>query len=91
MKLFFKPECFEPVNLGNPAPINMKDLAIEIIKLTKSQSKITYFPLPSDDPYTRIPDITRATNQLGWSPIVNRTDGLERTIRYFASELNIIL
>ena len=90
-KLFFKPECFEPVNLGNPAPINMKDLATEIIKLTKSQSKVVNLPLPSDDPLTRIPDITKARNQLGWAPIVDRKEGLERTIKYFASELNIAI
>jgi UDP-glucuronate decarboxylase len=90
-KLFFKPECFEPVNLGNPAPINMKDLATEIIKLTKSQSKVVNLPLPSDDPLTRIPDITKARSQLGWAPIVDRKEGLERTIKYFASELNIAI
>lgn len=87
IKLFFKPNCFDPVNLGNPSPINMKNLAKEIINLTESKSKIIYLPLPSDDPVTRIPDISRAENVLGWSPNIDRKEGLERTIKYFAGEL----
>jgi len=87
IKLFFKPNCFDPVNLGNPSPINMKNLAKEIINLTESKSKIIYLPLPSDDPVTRIPDISRAENVLGWSPNIDRKEGLERTIKYFADEL----
>jgi nucleoside-diphosphate-sugar epimerase len=90
-KLFFKSEVHEPINLGNPSPINMKDLAIEIIKLTKSKSEIIHLPLPSDDPLTRIPDISRAENKLGWSPSVERREGLQRTIKYFADELNVAI
>jgi len=91
VKLFFKSEIFEPVNLGNPSPINMKDLATEVINLTKSKSEIIHLPLPSDDPVTRIPDISRAENELGWSPSVERREGLQRTIKYFADELNITI
>lgn len=65
----------------------MKNLAKEIINLTESKSKIIYLPLPSDDPVTRIPDISRAENVLGWSPNIDRKEGLERTIKYFAGEL----
>lgn len=89
VKLFFKSEICEPINLGNPSPINMKGLATEIINLTKSKSEIIHLALPFDDPVTRIPDISRAENELGWSPSVERSDGLQRTIKYFADELNI--
>lgn len=91
VKLFFKSEIFEPINLGNPAPINMKDLATEVINLTKSQSKIIHLPLPSDDPLTRIPDISKAISKIGWEPTIDRTEGLQRTIKYFADELNIAI
>jgi UDP-glucuronate decarboxylase len=87
VKLFFKLDCFYPINLGNPSPINMKGLATEIIKLTKSKSKIIYLPLPSDDPVTRIPDVSKAKSLLGWAPIIDRNEGLERTIKYFARQL----
>jgi dTDP-glucose 4,6-dehydratase len=69
----------------------MKDLATEIIKLTKSKSEIIHLPLPSDDPVNRIPDISKAINVLGWEPKIERTDGLQRTIKYFADELNIAI
>jgi UDP-glucuronate decarboxylase len=91
VKLFFKSEIFEPINLGNPAPINMKDLATEVINLTKSQSEIIHLPLPSDDPLTRIPDISKAISKIGWEPTIDRTEGLQRTIKYFADELNIVI
>ena len=91
IKLFFKPEIFEPINLGNPSPINMKALATEIIKLTNSKSEIIHLPLPSDDPVTRIPDISRAENELDWMPVIERSEGLQRTIKYFADELKIVI
>ena len=91
VKLFFKSDSFDPINLGNPSPINMKNLAAEIIKLTKSKSKIIYLTLPSDDPVSRIPDISRAENILGWVPTIGREEGLERTIQYFADELKIAI
>ena len=91
IKLFFKENCHYPINMGNPDPINMEDLALEIIKLTKSKSKITRMPLPSDDPITRIPDISKAIDQLNWNPSINRIEGLKKTIEYFSKELNIEL
>ena len=91
IKLFFKENCYYPINMGNPDPINMEDLALEIIKLTKSESKITRMPLPSDDPITRIPDISKAIDQLNWNPSINRIEGLKKTIEYFSKELNIEL
>jgi nucleoside-diphosphate-sugar epimerase len=64
-------------------PINMKDLAQEIINLTKSNSKIIYLPLPEDDPVERKPDISKAIQYLSWEPKINRLDGLVKTVEYF--------
>ncbi|HTE10383.1 MAG TPA: UDP-glucuronic acid decarboxylase family protein [Chitinophagaceae bacterium] len=74
-----------PVNVGNPNEISLKDFAEEIIKLTGTTQKITYKPLPTDDPKQRKPDITRAKAVLGWSPKVERADGLKITYDYFKS------
>lgn len=72
-----------PVNIGNPEEISLKDFAVEILKLTGSDRKIVYKPLPMDDPKQRKPDITRAKELLGWEPKVSRTDGLGKTYAYF--------
>lgn len=74
-----------PVNVGNPDEISLKDFAEEILKLTGSQVKIVYKPLPVDDPKQRKPDITRAKEILGWEPKVNRSEGLKVTYDYFKS------
>ena len=89
IKLFFTNNCHHPVNIGNPDPISMEYLAIEIIKLTNSDSKISYMPLPSDDPINRLPDISKAMDQLNWKPTINRGEGLKKTIEYFTQELKI--
>lgn len=81
------PEITGPVNLGNPDPITMLDLAHEIIELCNSKSEVVYKPLPSDDPTNRLPDITLARENLKWSPTVSRREGLEATVRYFESIL----
>lgn len=86
-KLFFKEEVFEPINLGNPTPISMQELASEVIELTDSQSKIEHHQLPSDDPSNRHPDISKAKKILEWSPLVDRIDGLRKTILYFKQRL----
>ena len=83
VKLFFTEKVFEPVNLGNPAPINMTELANEIIELTGSKSKIEFQPLPGDDPKQREPNIDRALKILGWKPVIPRKEGLEKTVNYF--------
>ena len=75
----------DPVNIGNPDELTMLDLAREIIQLTGSKSRIVQRPLPEDDPKIRQPDITRAKSILGWSPRVNRREGLVKTIEYFRS------
>jgi dTDP-glucose 4,6-dehydratase len=74
-----------PVNIGNPVEITLKEFAEEIIKLTGTSQKITYKPLPVDDPKQRKPDITKAKVILGWEPKVNRAEGLAITYNYFKS------
>ncbi|MBO9634729.1 MAG: SDR family oxidoreductase [Chitinophagaceae bacterium] len=75
----------QPVNVGNPDEISLKEFAEEIIKLTATNQKIVYKPLPVDDPKQRQPDITRAKEVLGWSPKVSRSEGLKITYDYFKS------
>lgn len=81
-----------PVNIGNPHEITIKDFAEEIIKLTGTSQKIIYKPLPKDDPLQRQPDITRAREILGWEPKVSRSEGMQKTYEYFqglsSEELN---
>jgi len=78
-----------PVNLGNPETIAVANLATLIIKMTQSTSKVVFCPLPQDDPIRRCPDITQAYNKLGWQPIIPLQDGLEKTIVYYRSLLNL--
>lgn len=87
ISLFFTNGIFEPVNIGNPSPISMFELAQEIISLTNSKSTIAYRPLPEDDPLTREPDGRRAKELLGWEPVTSRSVGLGKTIQYFEKEL----
>lgn len=75
----------QPVNVGNPDEISLKDFAEEIIKLTGTQQKIVYKPLPTDDPKQRQPDISKAREILGWEPKVSRAEGLKITYDYFKS------
>ena len=77
------------VNLGNPEEITIAELARRIVDLVGSPSKIQFFPLPQDDPRQRCPDITRASELLGWRPRVGLEDGLKRTIAYFDKLLSI--
>ena len=76
-----------PVNIGNPAEITLKEFAEEIIALTGTNQKMIYQPLPKDDPKQRKPDITKAQEILGWSPKVDRKDGLRITYEYFKEAL----
>jgi dTDP-glucose 4,6-dehydratase len=73
----------QPVNIGNPVEISLKEFAEEIIGLTGTKQKIVYLPLPVDDPKQRKPDITKARNLLGWEPKVSRQEGLKITYEYF--------
>ena len=72
-----------PVNIGNPTEMTMLQFADEIIRATKSKSKIIHKSLPQDDPKQRKPDITKAKKILGWSPKVPLAEGMEKTIAYF--------
>ncbi len=73
----------DPVNIGNPDEISLKEFAEEVLALTGSSVRIVYEPLPADDPKQRKPDITRARQLLGWEPQVSRADGLRMTWEYF--------
>lgn len=75
----------QPMNIGNPAEITIKDFAEEIIKLTGTNQKIVYRELPVNDPKQRQPDITRAKAILDWEPKINREEGLKITYAYFKS------
>ncbi len=72
-----------PVNLGNPSERTIKDFAKLILEFTKSDSKISYKPLPSDDPSKRRPDITLAKTGLDWEPKIDIFEGLKNTVEYF--------
>ena len=77
------PEVTGPVNIGNPTEFTIRELAEEVLALTGSASTLTYLPLPVDDPRQRRPDITLATERLGWCPTVALREGLKATIAYF--------
>ena len=80
---------YGPVNIGNPEEFTILQLAQIIIKLTKSNSKIEFQPLPADDPVQRKPDITLAKEKIGWSPKIDLEKGLINTIGYFRDVLKI--
>jgi len=72
-----------PVNIGNPVEVTIKQLAEKVIKISKSKSKVVKNPLPKDDPTRRKPDISIAKKQLGWKPQVDWEQGLKKTIELF--------
>ena len=75
----------DPINIGNPHETTILEFAQEIIRLTGTDQKIVYKPLPQDDPSQRQPDITRAKEILGWEPKVGRAEGLKKVFAYFKS------
>ena len=85
-KLLFSDEI-NPVNIGNPDEITIKEFAEEVINLTDSNSRIVFEELPLNDPQVRQPDIGKAKKILNWNPIVSRIEGLKTTIGYFKSLL----
>ena len=87
IKMMNSKDFIGPVNLGNPVETPIVEFAERIIKLTGSKSKIVFMPLPQDDPTQRKPDITLATEKLGWQPNVQLEDGLMKTIEYFDEKL----
>ena len=78
-----------PVNIGNPHEMTIRQLAERIIALTGSKSRIVEKPLPVDDPRVRQPDITRARTILGWEPKVSLDEGLRTTLAYFRGKLGL--
>ena len=77
----------KPVNIGNPDEITIKEFAEEIIEITGGESTIAYEELPTDDPQVRQPDISKAREVLGWTPEVDRRDGLRHTLDYFKKKI----
>lgn len=84
VRLMSSPACITgPINLGNPAEFTIKELAELTIEMTGSRSKLTYLPLPQDDPRQRQPEIRRAREHLGWEPTIALRQGLLQTLEYF--------
>jgi UDP-glucuronate decarboxylase len=84
VRLMAKPKGFTgPVNIGNPHEFTMLELAQNVIELTGSSSKLSFMPLPQDDPKQRQPDISLAKRELDWEPKVHLKEGLVKTIEYF--------
>jgi dTDP-glucose 4,6-dehydratase len=77
----------QPVNIGNPNEMTVREVAERILRITKSASRIVSRPLPPDDPKVRRPDISLAKRVLGWEPRVSPDDGLARTLPYFRAEV----
>jgi UDP-glucuronate decarboxylase len=77
-----------PVNVGNPVEFTMLELAERVLRLVGGPSRLSFHPLPGDDPRQRQPDITLARQHLGWEPRVALEDGLKETIAYFRNLLS---
>lgn len=88
IKMMNQTETVGPINLGNPGEFTMLELAERVIRLTGSQSKVIFRPLPQDDPKQRQPDITKARQYLGWNPKTDLEDGLKETIAHFRKRLS---
>ncbi|HEX8188212.1 MAG TPA: UDP-glucuronic acid decarboxylase family protein [Pyrinomonadaceae bacterium] len=80
-------DVHQPVNVGNPGEFTMKQLADEVGRAAGVEVRVSYRPLPQDDPRQRRPDITRAQRLLGWGPTIPLGDGLRRTVEYFAERI----
>lgn len=90
IKLMETPDSITgPVNIGNPDEFSIKELAEMIIDITGSKSKITFKPLPADDPTQRKPDIIKAKEMLNWEPKIKLEEGLIKTIDYFKKTLSL--
>ena len=87
VRMMNQTETVGPINLGNPGEFTMLELAQNVLKLTKSKSKIVHRPLPADDPKQRRPDITLAKKYLKWEPKIPLAEGLKHTIAYFKTKV----
>ena len=77
----------QPINLGNPIELTVRELADRVVAMTGTRNPLAFEPLPQDDPRRRRPDITRARDQLGWTPRVSLEEGLAKTCAWFAEEI----
>lgn len=83
-------DCSEPVNIGNPDEITIKEFAEEVLELVGNpKAKLTNKPLPIDDPKVRQPDISKAREILNWNPQISREEGLKRTLEYFKKAVSV--
>ena len=88
INLTMESDFLEPINLGNPEETTILQIAREILDLVPgTKSRITFQPMPPDDPRVRQPDITRAKQILGWSPTISRREGLARMIDFYKDDL----
>lgn len=88
VRMMASPDDFTgPVNLGNPEEQTIQDIAEKIQAITGTTAKLTYHPLPKDDPTKRCPDITLAKEKLGWSPKVPSMEGLKKAVEYFRTQV----
>jgi dTDP-glucose 4,6-dehydratase len=88
INLVMESDFYEPINLGNPEELTILQIAKDILELIpESKSKITHHPMPPDDPRVRCPDITRAKQVLGWSPVIPRKQGLKTMIDFYRDQL----
>lgn len=78
-----------PVNTGNPGEFTIKELAEKVVAKIGGSSKVIYKDLPADDPTQRRPDITLAKTKLGWEPKIQLDEGLDKTIAYFKTQINL--
>jgi UDP-glucuronate decarboxylase len=83
IKLMKAEELIGPVNLRNPNEFTIMELAEQVIKITKSKSKVVFKPLPQDDPVQRQPDINLAKSKLKWKPKIELEDGIPYTVSIF--------
>jgi dTDP-glucose 4,6-dehydratase len=76
----------DPINIGNPYEMTIKEMAEMVLKVTGSKSKLIYKPLPIDDPKVRQPNISRAKKYLGWEPKIGLEEGLNKTVQWFKTQ-----
>ena len=80
-------DLHDPVNIGNPVEMTVLEMAEKILHVTQSKSKISFVPLPVDDPKVRQPNIDKARKLLNWEPKVGLSEGLTATLDYFRKKL----
>ena len=78
-----------PVNIGNPHEFTIGELAKLVVEKIKGSSQVVYKALPADDPTQRKPDITLAKTKLDWEPRINLNEGLDKTIEYFKTQIDL--